>query len=108
MISAIVALANTVGPRGELLWTGGGPFTAWHWLGLISLVIVCSYILGNYFLKIPKLRIYMDPGALTNPDDVHRFNWRRFAFELLYMFVPIGAVGLFFAMMAVWRWLFEH
>ena len=105
VLLAIISTAETIGPHGEFFPLEEG-FTAWHGIGIVSILIICSYTLGNYFLKIPKFKTYLDIESAAKSENTFRFNWKRFAFEFLYMIVPIGALGIFVAMMVFWRFLF--
>jgi hypothetical protein len=106
-ILAMASAATTTGPHGELFWTGAG-FTALHGVGIVSMLIVCSYILGHHFLGIPQFKAYMDAKSAENSGNALGFCWQRFAFEFLYMVVPVGAVAVLFALMALWRWLISR
>jgi hypothetical protein len=90
-----IGVVGAMGPNGEILYVPeGGTFTLRHWLGLLGVLIVTSYILGNYFLKIPRFSVVVDPDEVDDVRDLGRFRVIRFLREFLFMFVPFTAVSI--------------
>ena len=79
-----------------------GPWTLWHYVGLVPTIILGIYLCARVLLGFPEFQSYIDPGGTTVTEDTFRFSWGRFGLEFLYMFgLAIGLVVLFLVMALV-------